>query len=150
MGTVTGPFGRTVKWQCFKNILASVGNELCLRSGVIRRAAGTWIGGRCRCPEQRWQWFEQVCQHWRWFCLLSYRFSGFAFTRFGNALPLAQQNVMPVLAAFLFRSPKMYNSMHQLQSLSFKQHWINLCSPWFLLTFYLSGMDLFVCLVGWS
>lgn len=59
---------------------------------------------------------------------VSCHFSGFAFTRFGSALPLAQQNVMPILTALLFRSPKLYKSMHQLQSLSFRQHWINLCS----------------------
>lgn len=54
-----------------------VENELCLRGRMARRAVGRWMGGKCSSPEQGWQWFEQVRQHWRrWFCLLSYHFSG--------------------------------------------------------------------------
>lgn len=39
----------------------------------------------------------------------------------------------------LFRGPKLCNFMYQLQSRSFKQHRINLCSTWFPLMVYYQG-----------
>lgn len=126
-----------------------VENELCLRGRIARRAVGRWMGGKCSSPEQGWQWFEQVCQHWRrWFCLLSYHFSGLLSQGLGEHC--LWHNEMLCLSLQPFYSEAPICTTPCISYSLYVSSSINLCATWFLLTFYLSWMDLFVCLVGWS